>query len=134
MWQRAVGNELGLSEASYNTALKRAKMVESKVAKMAPEDQSKSREAAWFRSIRRDVKGIFPALKIFQPGAPLHEPLVDVLMAYSMYRSDLGHVYGTHVSHPLSMLCQTCQVPGCSGRPPYTVDLSRWRASHTTRS
>ena len=28
---------------------------------------------------------------------PLHENLLDVLMAYSMYRSDVGYVYGTHV-------------------------------------
>jgi hypothetical protein len=37
-------------------------------------------------------------LRIFQAGAPLHEGLVDVLQAYSMYRSDIGYVTGCNVS------------------------------------
>ena len=60
------------------------------------------KEKAWFDAIRRDVKVTFPELHIFQPGAPLYSDLVDVLMAYSMYRSDVGYSHGTHVSHLFS--------------------------------
>ena len=57
-----------------------------------------NKEKAWFNAIQRDVKVAFPELKIFQPSGPLHGDLVDVLMAYSMYRSDVGYSHGTHVS------------------------------------
>lgn len=56
------------------------------------------KEKAWFDAIRRDVKVTFPELHIFQARGPLHDDLVDVLMAYSMYRSDVGYSHGTHVS------------------------------------
>jgi hypothetical protein len=98
VWQKAVANELELSEASYKAALQRAKSAETRIMKLIPEERVKEREWQWFEAIKRDVAEAFPELKIFQPGGPLHEPLMDVLMAYAMYRSDLGYVYGTHVS------------------------------------
>jgi len=98
VWQRAVGNDLGLSEASYNLALERAKAAEQRIASLSEQDASQEKECIWFEAIRHDVKEAFPELKIFQPGGPLHKTLVDVLMAYAMYRSDVGYVYGTHVS------------------------------------
>lgn len=112
VWSRAVGNELGLTEASYFAALRRAKTVEMRLAKMPEEERRRSREGRWFDKIRKDVRDVFPALKIFQEGGPLHEAIIDVLMAYSMYRSDLGYVYGTHVSRsiPLSWGPSTTRV------------------------
>lgn len=98
VWQRAVGNELGLSESSYNLALERAKAAEQRIASFSEQEASQEKEAIWFEAIRHDVKEAFPELKIFQPGGPLHDTLVDVLMAYAMYRSEVGYVYGTHVS------------------------------------
>jgi len=94
-----------LTESTYTKALKRAKDTEVRVSRSGSEGLSK--EKAWFNAIRRDVKVTFPELNIFQPGGPLHDDLVDVLMAYSMYRSDVGYSHGTHVSlrdpHPLLM-------------------------------
>jgi hypothetical protein len=98
VWQRAIGNDLGLVEASYNAALQRARSAEKRISKLSPEERVKEKEWQWFEAIRRDVTEAFPELKIFQPGGPLHEALLDVLMAYAMYRSDVGYVYGTHVS------------------------------------
>jgi hypothetical protein len=98
VWQKAIANELELSEASYNAALQRAKSTEKRLRKLTPEERVKEREWQWLQSIRRDVAEAFPELKIFQSGGPLHEALLDVLMAYAMYRSDLGYVHGTHVS------------------------------------
>lgn len=97
VWQRAIGNDLELSEASYSAALQRAKSAEERILKLSAEERAKEREWLWFEAIRRDVAEAFPELKIFQPGGPLHDALVDVLMAYAMYRSDVGYVYGTHV-------------------------------------
>lgn len=96
VWQKAIGNDLALTEVTYIKALQRAKDTEARLEKLGNEERGK--EKAWFDAIRRDVKVAFPELNIFQPDGPLHQDLVDVLMAYSMYRSDVGYSHGTHVS------------------------------------
>ena len=97
VWEKAIGNDLALTEVTYTKALQRAKDMEVRIAQASPEERFK--ESVWFEAIRRDIKAVFPELKIFRPGGPLHDGLVDVLMAYSMYRSDVGYSHGTHVSH-----------------------------------
>jgi hypothetical protein len=72
--------------------------MQKRMAKLSGDDSLKEREFHWFKAIQRDISEAFPELKIFQPGGPLNETLLDVLMAYAMYRSDVGYVYGTHVS------------------------------------
>ncbi|KAH7027371.1 rab-GTPase-TBC domain-containing protein [Microdochium trichocladiopsis] len=94
VWTRAIGNELSLSESSYEAALARACEVEERVAagKATVEDE---RRAAWFTRIRADVEDkTWTDLKIFQRTGPLHESLVNVLRAYAMYRSDIGYLDG----------------------------------------
>ena len=81
---------------TYTKALQRARDTEARVSR--PGGEGPSKEKLWFDAIRRDVKVTFPELNIFQPGGPLHDDLVDVLIAYSMYRSDVGYSHGTHVS------------------------------------
>ncbi len=96
VWQKAIGNDLALTEVTFTKALQRAKIMEAQIANLGSEESSK--EKAWFDAIRRDVKATFPELNIFQPNGPLYHDLIDVLMAYSMYRSDVGYSHGTHVS------------------------------------
>lgn len=95
-WQRAIGNELALSEETYKKALQRAKDVRSRPAGDAGESNKRMRE--WFESIEADVSKAFPDLSLFQEGGPLRDTLIDVLEAYSMYRSDVGYISGLHVS------------------------------------
>lgn len=98
VWSQAIGNELGLTETSFQAALSRAQELESRAgqAKMGPEDE---RKAEWLRAIKADAAGrTWGDLNIFQIGGPLHQPLVDVLSAYAMYRSDIGYVHGCNVS------------------------------------
>lgn len=52
----------------------------------------------WLDTIEVDVSNAFPDLSLFQEGGPLRETLIDVLEAYSMYRSDVGYISGLHVS------------------------------------
>lgn len=103
VWQRAIGNELELTDASYHAASSRAKALERKLAKEECSGEER-RKGEWFAAIRRDVSGTYPELRIFQPGGPLCEPLVDVLMAYAMYRSDVGYVSGTNTIAALLLL------------------------------
>jgi len=100
VWSRAIGNELGLTTTSFQAALSRASEVEKRVKKgnAAVDDE---RRMAWFSEIQKDAEECtWPELKIFQAGAPLHQNVVDVLRAYSMYRSDIGYVTGCHVRSP----------------------------------
>ena len=96
VWQKAIGNELALTDVTYTKALKRAKDIEGRIA--GGRNEVYQLEKKWFDAIHRDVKVTFPELNIFQQGGPLHDGLVDVLIAYSMYRSDVGYSHGTHVS------------------------------------
>jgi len=107
VWRRAIGNELALSESTYQKALQRAKAIEKEIRSQKSGDERK--EKAWFNAIRRDVAATFPDLKMFQLGRPLHGALTNVLMAYSMYRSDVGYSHGTHL--PSALLLLTVPTP-----------------------
>ena len=102
VWEKAIGNELALTETTYTKALQRAKDAEARIAQLRTDDSST--EKAWVDAIHRDVKSTFPELNIFQPGGPLHHDLIEVLMAYSMYRADVGYSHGTHLTAALLSL------------------------------
>ena len=116
VWKRAIGNDLGLTELTYDKALQRARDTEARVSR--PGSEGSNRERAWFDAIRRDVRVTFPELNIFQPGGPLHDDLINVLMAYSMYRSDVGYSHGTHASPPPSQLYSQLTTFKAHSRPP----------------
>ncbi|EAW11870.1 putative TBC domain protein [Aspergillus clavatus NRRL 1] len=101
-WQRAIGNELSLSEETYKKALQRAKDVRAKSDSEAGESNKRMRE--WFDAIEADVSTAFPDLNLFQENGPLRDTLIDVLEAYSMYRSDVGYVSGLHTIGALLVL------------------------------
>lgn len=96
VWQRALGNELSLSEESFTKALQRAKDLRAKVDTEPSENNKRMIEC--FDAIEADASKAFPDLNLFQESGPLRDPLVDVLQAYSMYRSDVGYIHGLHVS------------------------------------
>ena len=100
VWTRAIGNDLGLTKTSFEAALSRACEAETK-AKSGHGSAEDMRVTSWFAAISEDVRErTWPDLRIFQPGGPLHQSLVDVLRAYTMYRSDIGYVPGCNVSCP----------------------------------
>ncbi|KAI1261830.1 hypothetical protein F5Y18DRAFT_193756 [Xylariaceae sp. FL1019] len=104
VWIRAIGNNLGLTEKSYQAALSRACEVEesAKNGKLTPEDE---RRLTWFSKIQTDVEQrTWLDLKLFQAGAPLHQHVVDVLRAYAMYRSDIGYISGCDAIAALLLL------------------------------
>ncbi|PGH05493.1 hypothetical protein AJ79_06800 [Helicocarpus griseus UAMH5409] len=94
VWQRALGNELALTEDTYIKALERAKNIQARTDDNASDSNKKMKE--WFATIRRDASAAFPDLHLFGEGGPLRENLVNVLDAYAMYRSDVGYLYGIH--------------------------------------
>lgn len=99
VWRRAVGNELGLTERSYEAALERAREAERALLALDEGARSEQREWQALEALRRDARGAHPDLKIFAAGdGPLHGAFEDLLMAYAAYRADGGYVEGSHVS------------------------------------
>ncbi|KAL2166950.1 hypothetical protein VTG60DRAFT_1908 [Thermothelomyces hinnuleus] len=104
VWTRAIGNELGLTKTSFEAALRRAREAETR-AKSGHGSAEDMRAVAWFNAISEDVRErTWPDLRIFQPGGPLHQSLIDVLRAHSMYRSDIGYVPGCNTIAALLLL------------------------------
>ncbi|KAI7774715.1 tbc1 domain family member 14 [Diaporthe eres] len=104
VWTKAIGNDLSLSEKSFEAALARAQEAEAreKAGHGSPEDH---KVVGWMRTIRKDVEAqTWRDLKIFQAGGPLHQSLLDVLSAYAMYRSDIGYVTGCNTIAALLLL------------------------------
>jgi hypothetical protein len=102
VWQRAVGNSLGLNTMSFDKALARAKEIQS-----APEKELYEREKAmrrWFSDIERDAETAFPELNVFQRNGPLWQDLMDVCKAYACYRGDVGYIYGLQLVAALILL------------------------------
>jgi hypothetical protein len=98
VWEKAIGNELGLSETSYTAALRRAQALETTIRRGSQLSADEAMKKSWLDKIEHDVRQTYPELKIFQPDGPLHSSLLDILNAYAMYRSDVGYVHGTSVS------------------------------------
>ncbi|CAG8429890.1 unnamed protein product [Penicillium salamii] len=101
IWGRAIGNELSLSEETFIKALQRAKDLRGK---KDAENETNKRFQDCFDAIENDVPKAFSDLNLFQPGGPLHDTLTDVLLAYCMYRSDVGYIHGLHTIAALLVL------------------------------
>lgn len=115
VWQRAIGNGLALTEESFKKALERANELRVKCEQDTSGSYTQDRER--FEAIRRDAATAFADLKLFTKEGPLYESLVQVLDAYSMYRSDVGYLYGIHVS----LLPSTHPIPSQSSKPPFRL-------------
>lgn len=104
VWAKAIGNELGLTEASFKAALTRSEELEQRV-KTDRGDAEDLRRVKWFEQIRKDVaEKTWRELRIFEVTGPLHQGLVDVLRAYAMYRNDIGYVSGCNTIAALLLL------------------------------
>ncbi|KAF1981866.1 hypothetical protein K402DRAFT_218779 [Aulographum hederae CBS 113979] len=109
IWSRAVGNELGLTPSSYTAALSRARTAEAHLSTLSSSERRESREWSWITAIRRDASSAFPSVKVFKKGGPLHDSLIDLLMAWSFYRPDIGYIYG--LAHPFALALLTLPSP-----------------------
>lgn len=102
VWQRAIGNQLGLTEPSYSKALNRARDIQHRDT-ASLNDREKSMLSG-FVDIKRDAETAFPELNLFQQHGPLWQDLIDVCDAYTCYRNDVGYVYGVQLIAALLLL------------------------------
>jgi hypothetical protein len=94
VWQKAVGNELGTAEVTYNVALEKAQSEVKELGHTAPNSR--------YAQIVENTKSVFTDLKMFAPQTeespeqPLHQDLVNICLAYSSYRPDVDTTTGIH--------------------------------------
>ncbi|KAF2033820.1 hypothetical protein EK21DRAFT_57692 [Setomelanomma holmii] len=91
VWQKAIGNDLEVSETTYNIALEKAQREIKQVGYEALGGR--------YAQIIEGSRSVWPELKMFSTKTspekddeqPLHQDLVNVCLAYSTYRPDLSH-------------------------------------------
>lgn len=103
VWCKAIGNELEITPKTFETALRRAKEVEGDVAK-SPTDEGEERSSHQFTAIGRDIDTIALGCPHFAGESGYRLALKQVLMAYTLYRSDVGYVHGLHDTAALLVL------------------------------
>ncbi|ORY82308.1 rab-GTPase-TBC domain-domain-containing protein [Leucosporidium creatinivorum] len=96
LWGLCVGNGLAVSKGSYSGHLDKARKAVG--------------EGRWeevVERLERDVEETLPTLKLFQKGGVMHDELVDVLLAYTMYASSVSlrpPRYPVGIACPAAML------------------------------
>lgn len=94
VWKKALGNELEITEATYNIALEKARMQIEALGDAAFDGQ--------VMTIIQNTQDVFPDLKMFGPKThtseeqPFHRDLVNVCLAYMLYRPDVDTLTGVH--------------------------------------
>lgn len=94
VWKKALGNELEISETTYGIALEKARMQIVALGDAAFDGQ--------VTTIVENTRDVFPELKMFGPAStgseeqPYHRDLVNVCLAYMLYRPDVDTLTGVH--------------------------------------
>lgn len=96
VWKKAVGNELEVSDVTYNVALEKARLQVKELGPSALDGR--------YAQIVENTKSVFAELKMFAPEQPLHQELVDICIAYSSYRPDVDTTIGIHHTAALFLL------------------------------
>jgi hypothetical protein len=110
VWSTCIGNALSVTPETFRVAFEKSKLLEEQV--MRPSTPSSTTQSQLlttdqFVSLRHAVNATFSDLRIFQPGGPLHDSLLQVLMAYLYYRQDVGFVAGASYIAALLLLNMT---------------------------
>jgi hypothetical protein len=107
IWQRAIGNDLEVTENTFTIALQSANKEIKELGDAAFDGR--------VQDMRKGCKEVFTSLGMFAPAStmmtttadgetievpveaqPLHQDLMDVILAYSSYRSDVNTTGGIH--------------------------------------
>lgn len=102
VWQRTVGNPLGLTQDMFVLAKQRVQEIKSRPTEEVSEHEKKMQRC--FSDIERDAETAFPDTSIFIKGGPQHKDLIDVCEAYASYRAETGYFYGLQLIAALILL------------------------------
>jgi hypothetical protein len=102
VWSRAIGNDLGITPATYTIALDKARR----------DIASRGSEALGGRYalLVKGTAAVWPELKMFGEEQLMHRDLLDVCTAYAMYRPDID-VQGSGIQHIAALLLLNLAAP-----------------------
>ncbi|KAF2201372.1 hypothetical protein GQ43DRAFT_371628 [Delitschia confertaspora ATCC 74209] len=98
VWLKAIGNDLGVTEATYHKALEKA--LSDEPHKEADQQALEAEQTF----LQKETKKVFPECGLFGPGQVLHEDLVKVWLAYKEYRPDVPIQFLDGVLHISALL------------------------------
>ncbi|KAK9324351.1 rab-GTPase-TBC domain-containing protein [Lipomyces orientalis] len=75
VWKLLIGNALDVTAKQFDTLLD----------SLRAKDDAQTIDSSTSDQILEDVDSTYPQVKLFQRGGPLHESLVDILRAYTVY-------------------------------------------------
>jgi hypothetical protein len=87
VWCSIIGNQLRVSPVLYESLL-----VKFRLAEKNPDDDPAFKKN--IKVVEVDLHRTFTDLAHFRAGGILHQPLKNILAAFSMFRTDLGYVQG----------------------------------------
>lgn len=102
VWQRKVGNPLGLTIQDYRMALLKVKEIKSRPAERRSKQDTKMHKC--FADIEKDAETAFPDISIFQRNGPQWQDLIDVCEVYTVCCSDPGYSYGIQLVAAMILL------------------------------
>jgi hypothetical protein len=102
VWSRAIGNDLAVNATTYSIALEKA----THEIKLGGYEALGGRYAL----ITNGTSDVWPELKMFGRDHPMHQDLVDVCMAYAMYRRDI-ELQGSSIQHIAALLLLNLPAP-----------------------
>tara|TARA_R110002003_G_scaffold97_36_gene8049 strand:- start:56235 stop:57065 length:831 start_codon:yes stop_codon:yes gene_type:complete len=110
VWQKAIGNDLEVSETTYNIALEKAQREIKQLGYEALGGR--------YAQIVEGCRSVWPELKMFgaktsqetDDEQPFHQDLVHVCLAYSTYRSDISH-QNSGIHHIAALLLLNLPAP-----------------------
>ena len=83
-WSLIIGNDLRINPKMYEALLVRVRLAE----RALDDEQFKQN----IKVVGNDLHRTFPELNTFRQGGILHQPLKNLLAAYSIHRPDIGYV------------------------------------------
>ncbi|GAA5828456.1 hypothetical protein JCM11251_006258 [Rhodosporidiobolus azoricus] len=100
LWALAIGNGIAVPKSAFGKAVERVKGLLEKEAEGAGEEVWMGEVKA---EVEEDVEGCLPALKLFQKGGVMHEDLMDLLLAWSVYEKTTPR-YAQGLAYPAALL------------------------------
>lgn len=99
VWSLAIGNDLNITKELFQIfSLDASERIRTRSnprpAPSPPESSLGVTKENTIGLITLDVSRTFPNLCIFQKGGPYHDPLKNLLAAYTCFRPDVGYVQG----------------------------------------
>ena len=96
IWKARAGNTLGITKSTYETALARGKEAMAALAGKKELTEAEEKEKKMYSMLKVDCLNPLPEVGLFGKYGPLHDQLMDTLIAFSSYRPDIGYKSGLH--------------------------------------